>query len=176
MSTYKWCKLFDQIGCICKEKNAAGRRLVTEAQVDTILVASFHRPRKSTRCGDWHLNMPCKKVHTALQNDWSLKVVSTKFCRTSPDKEYTDVHYTFCSDLRCPDWKTIRFRSQELDQIARSNALSFHFCAFHFISSATVKRYTFRIYISCLRPRPQKRKLSSWGEHQGIVVCSTTWI
>jgi hypothetical protein len=66
MSICMWHKLFDQTGCICKEKSP-GRRPVTEAQVDTVRAAFVRGPRKSTRRGAQQLNMPHTTVHTNLR-------------------------------------------------------------------------------------------------------------
>jgi hypothetical protein len=56
MSIYKWYRLFDQTGLTC-EGRSPGRRLVTEAQVDTVRVAFVRSPRKSTRHAARQLNI-----------------------------------------------------------------------------------------------------------------------
>jgi hypothetical protein len=76
MSTYKWYNISDQIGCICKGKRP-GRRLVTEAQVDTIHAAFFRSPRKSTRHAARQLNMPHTTVHKIMRK--RLKFKSHKY-------------------------------------------------------------------------------------------------
>jgi hypothetical protein len=66
MSICMWHKLFDQTGCICKEKSP-GRRPVTEAQLDTFHAAFVRVPRKSNRRGSRQLNIPHTTVHTNLR-------------------------------------------------------------------------------------------------------------
>jgi hypothetical protein len=97
ISIYKWYKLFDQTGCICKEKSP-GRRPVTKAQVDTVSAAFVRGPRKSTRRGARQLNTPHTSVHTNLRKRLKFERYEYQPLQhmTAENKE---ICYTFCSDF-----------------------------------------------------------------------------
>jgi hypothetical protein len=57
VSVYKWYKLFQKSGCVCKGESQ-GRLPVTEAQVDTFRAAFDRSQRKANRHAAGPLNMP----------------------------------------------------------------------------------------------------------------------
>jgi hypothetical protein len=96
MSIYKWYKLFDKTGRICKGKSP-GRRQVTEAQVDTVRAAFVRSPRKSTRHAALQLNIPYTTVHKILRK--RLKFKSYKYQLLQHVSSQDEVRYKFCSDF-----------------------------------------------------------------------------
>jgi hypothetical protein len=115
MLIYKWYKLFDQTGCICKGKSP-GRRPVTEAQVDTVCMAFVHSPHKSTRHAAQQLNMPHTTVHKILWKRLKFKRYKYQLLQhvIAQDKE---VRYTSCSDFQ--DLKMMNFLSTTLSSVMK---------------------------------------------------------
>jgi hypothetical protein len=113
MSFYKWYKLFDQTGYICKEKSPR-RRPVTEAQVETFRAAFVCSTRKSTRHATRQLNMPHTTVHTNLRKCLKFKRYKNQLFQhiTAQDKKFaTHFALTFFQDLKMINFLKLKLSS-----------------------------------------------------------------
>jgi hypothetical protein len=137
MSTYKWYKLLNQTGCICKAENP-GRGPDIEAEADTVRVALDRSRSLSTRHAACRLNM--SYTHNSAQNSAETSEIRRlqSTCLTPdvklnndtiPAGPFTAPLVIISNNVRHKTW---------LRALTYSNAFRFHSCVFQFMSNATL--------------------------------------